>query len=399
MINKKFFILAIFLIALLSISVVSAEDSADVLVLEDSSEDIVLNEENSDLKLSDYDSTPEELSVDDSEDVELDATDAESIENDNIVSKEVDDDIVVDDENLALSGKTKNTLKSSYDYYPYNVYVSPLTTYYVSGDYIYFGWSGYFSGYFKVYKGSSVVFSEYLSGYDDDRKWCIDSLNAGTYTAKLIDDDYGLLDYSKISIKKATSKISVKSFIATAGTRFHCYAYVYDKNDGMNINGGTVKFRIAGKTYKARLKNGVASFYFKIPKKVRKFTCKATYLATSNVKASSTKFIMKVKRAPKYKIVNIPTKMAVSKYITRKVGKYKVQTFKFKHSFTTLCVFLYKNGKMKYRGQYLSKVHYKYKGRWYWTSWKRGNTDCAYHKYIIDNNVKVGNVKVKFRVA
>ena len=42
MFNKKFFILTIFLIALLSISVVSAEDSADsVLVVDDS---VVLEE-------------------------------------------------------------------------------------------------------------------------------------------------------------------------------------------------------------------------------------------------------------------------------------------------------------------------------------------------------------------
>ena len=317
MFNKKFCILTLFLIALLSISVVSAEDSADsVLTVDDS---VVLEENIDAAPVLDESIEKFEASDDNSYSVDLENTEELDLkEIETIESADVDSDDVADE---VISNKnSKNTLKSSSDDYPYNVYVNPLTTYYVSGKNIYFGWQGYFSGYFRIInsKGSNV-YTEYLSGYDDDRQYCIDDLGAGTYYAGLVDNYYGLLDYSKVVIKKATTKISVKSFTARRGVRFHCYAYVWDKNDGTNINGGYVKFRIAGKTYKAKLKNGVASFYFKVPKKIKKYTCKAYYLGGKNVKASSTKFKMKVRKAKKYKYYVYKYK---TKYKTFFIARY-----------------------------------------------------------------------------
>ena len=398
MFDKKFFILAIFLIALLSISVVSADDSADAIVLEDSDSDIVLNEENTDSELSSSDSTPEELSVEDTADVDLEAADINNVKEDNVVSSDVNnEDDAVDD--ITLSSKTKNTLKASYADYPTSVYITPVTTYYVSGKYLYFGWEGYFSGYFRVYHGSSCVHSEYLSGYNGDRQWSTDNLDVGTYTAKLIDNYYGLLDSAKIVINKATTRIKVNSFTTRAGIKFHCYAYVKDKNDGTNINGGIVKFRIAGKTYKAKLKNGVASFYFKVPKKVRKYTCKAYYLGGGNVKASSTKFTMRVKKPIKYKVLSIKTKL--NKYVSKRYGKYKAQTYAFKNPYMkTVCIYLYKSGKMVSGTKYLSRVHYKYRGKWYWSKWRSSYGEAVYHRNAgIDPKVKIGKVQVKFRIS
>lgn len=398
MINKKFFIFTLFLIALVSISVASAEDSADsVLAVEDSAvleENIgdaaVLDESLENIEASDENSNP--VAIEDTEEADLDSKEIKIPKSVDGASSDVADE--------AISNKgPKNTLKSSYSDSPYNVYVDPLTTYYVSGRHVYFGWQGYFSGYFKILNSKgSVVFSEYLSGYDDDRQYCIDSLSAGTYYAGLVDNYYGLLDYSKVVIKKATSKISVKSFTTRAGVRFHCYAYVRDKNDGANINGGYVKFKIAGKTYKAKLRSGVASFYFKVPKKAKKYTCKAYYPGGKNIKKSSTKFKMKVKKGKKYKVLTVKTKW--DRYVSKKWRKYKVETYKFRTpSMSTLCMFLYKNGKMIEGSHYLTKFKYKYRGRWYWTKWRTGHGEAYYQKTAgIDLGVKIGKVKFKFRV-
>ena len=399
MFNKKFFILTIFLIALLSISVVSAEDSADsVLVVDDS---VVLEENVEDAAVLDEslenietnDENSDSVTFADTEKLDLDSKEIEISESVDADSKDVADEVISDK-------GPKNILKSSSSDSPYHAYVDPLTTYYVSGRYIYFGWQGYFDGWFRIVNSKgSVVFNEYLSGYDDDRQYCIDSLNAGTYYAGLVDTDYGLLDYSKVVIKKATSKIYVKSFTTRAGVRFHCYAYVKDKNDGANINGGYVKFKIAGKTYKAKLKNGVASFYFKVPKKVKKYTCKAYYLGGKNVKKSSTKFKMKVKKGKKYKVLTVKTRW--DKYVSKKWRKYKVETYKFRTpSMSTLCMFLYKNGKMIEGKHYLTKIKYKYRGKWYWTKWRTGHGEAYYQKTAgIDLGVKIGKVKFKFPVS
>ena len=405
MFNKKVFLLSLFLIAIMAISVVSAEDSVDSIVVEDSNGDIDINDDldndvinskssSSILASSDDNGDSKIVSHNGTKDVEVSSTNSGNVEiceSDDVSSEVVEDEIVIEN-------KPKNTLKSSYDYYPYNYYIDPVNTYYVSGRYVYLGWEGYFDGYFKVYKGSSCVHSEYIYGFNRDLQWSTNNLGVGTYTAKLIDSTYGLLDSAKIVINKATSKISVKSFTTRAGTKFHCYAYVYDKNDGANINGGYVKFTINGKTYKAKLKNGVASFYFKVPKKAKKYTCKAYYPGGKNIKASSTKFTMKVKKAIKYKVVSVKTKW--DKYVTKKWKKFKVQTYKFKSpSMSTLCIFLYKNGKMVSGYKYYSRYHYKYKGKWYWTKWRTSYGEATYHKTAgIKRSVQIGQVKVKFRI-
>ena len=300
MINKKFFILAIFLISLLSISVVSAEDSVDALVFEDSNENIVLNDEISDLELGNSDSTPEDLSVDDTEDVGLDSTDTNKIETDNVVSNEVNTDDVDVEDDVALNSKTKNTLKSSYSYEPYNVYVESVSQKYNYGKYLYFGWSGYFSGYFKVYDSDwYCVHSEYISGYDRDLMWSLDGLDVDTYTAALVSSDDYWLGYGTIKITKSSSKVSVKS-VRTKKGYIYFYAYVKDKYNGDYYNGGKVKFRINGKNYYGALKNGRAVIKFKVPKKAKKYTCKATFLGGSNVYSSSKKFTFTVKKHKDY---------------------------------------------------------------------------------------------------
>ena len=295
---------------------------------------------------------------------------------------------------LTKDDSDKSVLSENYA----DVYINSITTRYNSGKYLNFGWSGVFDGHFKVYKSKSLIYDEYLYGTNEKYTWSLEGLSSGTYTAVLITYNGITLGSANIVIKKSSSKISVNSFKATAGSKFYCYAYVKDKYTSRNYNGGTVKFKINGKTYSAKLKNGVAVAKIRIPNKIKKFTCTAKFSGGNNVYGSSTKFKMTVKKKPAYKTVNIKTKMSQSKYVTKYYGKYKIQTFKFKHAITTLCVFLYKNGKMLNKEKYLSKVQYNSGGKWRWTGWMHGTNAAVYHKYEISNSIKIGNVKVKFKV-
>ena len=303
----------------MSISGVSAEDSADAVVLDDTGGDIELNEVNSDLEFSNSDSTPEDLSVDDTEDVDLEATDTDSIKTEDIVSSDVEiqDDNIDDADpilNVESKSKQKNILSSSGTSY-YNVYVDSVTSRFGSTNYIYFGWQGYFRGYFKIYDSDwDCVHSEYIYGTDKDFKWNLENLDVDKYTAVLVGADNSLVDYGTIKITKSYSKISIKT-VKTKNGIIYFYAYVKDKFEGFNYNGGKVKFRINGKNYYAPLKNGVAILKFKVPKKVKTYTCKVTDLGGSNVYSSSKTFKFTVKKH-KYYVYKLKTK-----YKTFYIGK------------------------------------------------------------------------------
>ena len=95
------------------------------------------------------------------------------------------------------------------------------------------------------------------------------------------------------------------------------------------------------------------------------------------------------------KTVTLKTKQ--NKYVTKNVGKYKIQTFKWKaYRYQEVDIFVYKHGKMLYKNKFSSKFHYKYKGKTGYTKWSHGwVVDSTYHKYQFDKGVKVGNVKVR----
>lgn len=95
------------------------------------------------------------------------------------------------------------------------------------------------------------------------------------------------------------------------------------------------------------------------------------------------------------KTVTMPTKY--NKYCTKHVGKYKIQTYKWKaYAYQEVDVFLYKKGKMVKRSKYKSKVYYKQKGKKKSTKWSHGYCDSTYHKYQADKSLKLTKVKVKF---
>ena len=359
-----FLLIACVLIGISSVSASDLNQTDDVIGDDQIDDEITLQAENDDI-----------LTSPDSSDV-LNSTNDETI-----LSKD-------------MSNESDPELSTNYA----DAYINSITTKYNSGKDLELGWYGYFDGYFKVYNGKSLIHDEYLEGDDLDLKWGLEGLTPGSYSAKLITYNGITLATGKIVIKKSSSKISVKSFKATVGSTFYCYAYVKDKYTQRNYDGGTVKFKINGKTYKASLVEGVAVAKIKIPSKVKKYMCTATFSGGKNVYKSSTKFKITVKKKPAYKVITMKTKMSDTKHLTKYYGNYKMETYKFKHMFTTVCIMLYKNGKMYKYGQYLTKIHYKQNGVWHWSGWSVGSKEAMYHKYYFDNSILVGNVKIKFKV-
>ena len=330
------------------------------------------------------------------EEIEWDSDDSLQSVDDEVFNAESPDSLQTTDED-ALSIDSDNesnpVLSATYA----DVYLDNIKTRYNSGDYYYLGWTGYFDGYFEVYKGGSLYYDEYISGTDEDLQWSLEDISPGTYSTKLITSNGLTLGKGKFVIKKSSSKISVKSFKATAGSKFYCYAYVKDKYTGRNYNGGTVKFKINGKTYKAKLKSGVAVAKIKIPSKVKKYTCKATFSGGSNVYKSTTKFKITVKKKPHYKVFKFPAK---DKWITKKSGKYKVKvrvwtiTSGVLGKYYDVDIIFYKNGKQQASSKYLTTYKYKVNGKWKWVPWRHGYVDHAYHRYT--TTYHVGQIKVKF---
>ncbi len=97
--------------------------------------------------------------------------------------------------------------------------------------------------------------------------------------------------------------------------------------------------------------------------------------------------------AAEAKTVNMPTKM--NKYCTKKVGNYKIQTFKWKsYSYQEVDIYVYKKGNLVKKNKYKSKVYYKVGKKSKSTKWFKGSSSATYHKIMIPKNSKVSSVKV-----
>lgn len=312
--KRNLFLFSILLVLLISLSVVSAEDtnladSIDNLANTAQTNDCqeISSDENS-LILTDasYMSKNLEAGIDSEDQL------TSSQDNAEILSQSTDS---IDDADLKISNNQMNNLSGSGDSY-YDVYVDSVSQKYNYGKYLYLGWKGYFSGYFKVYDSDwDCVYSEYVSGYDKDLYWSLKGLDVDTYTAALVSSDNYWIKYGTIKITKSSSKVSVKK-VKTKKGYIYFYAYVKDAYNGGYYNGGKVKFRINGKNYYRALKNGVAVLKFKVPKKKKKYKAKATFLGGHNVYSSSKTFKFTVKKHKYYKY------KLKTKYKTFKIARF-----------------------------------------------------------------------------
>lgn len=227
-----------------------------------------------------------------------------------------------------------------------NVYISAVNEYYNQNMKINYGWEGNLDGYFKIFKGNSLIYnkrintgsnvSDYFEYSKHDYNYANNQLSVGSYTVKLVADDGTILKTSSFKIIKTPTELSIGSKKAKSGKKITISSYVLDDIMGgcAKKANGKVTLKVNGKSYSANVKNGKFSISFKSPTKTKKYSCKLTYSGNSNYKGSSTKFTLTVKKTtsikkkkPKSFTVTVPVKF--DKYSSKKVGKYTFRTIKY----------------------------------------------------------------------
>lgn len=245
----------------------------------------------------------------------------------------------------------------------------------------------------------------YVTDYNGEIKIATNKLTPKTYTAKITfngdENYYKSAATVKITVIKAKPKLTF--------SKQTVYSNVKKKSVSVTLkdNLGPVKkvkllLTVKGKTFTAKTNsNGVA--VFKVTNLPKIGTYKATVKFAGNAKynAVSKKSQVIVKKAPKYKIITISTKMSDSgERVTKTYDNFVIQTEKFQHAATTLCVFVIKNGNMLKRNDYTARFQYNEGGVWKWSPWSHGTQAAVYYKIAdtIPNDVIVGNVQVKLKV-
>lgn len=227
-----------------------------------------------------------------------------------------------------------------------NVYISTVNEYYNQNMKINYGWEGNLDGYFKIFKGNSLIYnkrintgsnvSDYFEYSKHDYNYANNQLSVGSYTVKLVADDGTILKTSSFKIIKTPTELSIGSKKAKSGKKITISSYVSDDIMGgcAKTANGQVTLTINGKPYSAKVKNGKFSISFKAPSKAKKYTSKLIYSGDSNYKGSSKTFkiIVKkgssVKKTTTKKTTNSNVKKITLKFTnSRSSGKYVKNTY------------------------------------------------------------------------
>lgn len=198
---------------------------------------------------------------------------------------------------------------------------------------------------------SNGVTNYYTTNYNGEISF-VPSFKVGTYTATF-SSNVGHISAEPIQktiiITKASTTIKSKNVVEYKGFKTTLKATV--KSNGKNVNEGTVSFRINGKTYKAAVKNGVATKKIKL-KKIKKYTYTAQYNGNANLiksKKVKRKATLKKRLATKIvaknqKVNTVQTKFFYVKILTKSGKKVKGGKLKIVGKATPQPV---KNGKAK----------------------------------------------------
>ena len=189
------------------------------------------------------------------------------------------------------------------------VYIKPVKTYYGVKNKFKYSWKGNIKGFFKIYKGKKVVYSQKLdtSGKVGDyfkykshaKSYSIKKLPVGSYFAKIIDSTGKIAKRQTIKIYKSQTRVLCASFKSTVGSNVGINVKVYGKANDNAV--GFVKFMINGKVYSAKLKSGFAKIKIQLPFSPKTYYCNVKYLGNKYYKPSSKSFNMLVIK-PKTKI-------------------------------------------------------------------------------------------------
>ena len=188
------------------------------------------------------------------------------------------------------------------------IYIKSLSGYYNGKNRIEYGWKGNFEGFFKIYQGNSLLYQSKLNtnGYIDDyfkydahdKTYDGSAIkNIGDYNCVITDNDGNQMANAKIKIVKSPTHIKCPSVKVKIGSKKTISIYVYDKSNARKNVDGAVEVKINGKTYKAKVVDGLAKIKsVKLPSKIKTYTCSVKFLENKNFKASSAKFKVSVKK-------------------------------------------------------------------------------------------------------
>ena len=188
------------------------------------------------------------------------------------------------------------------------IYIKSLSGYYNGKNSIGYGWKGNFEGFFKIYQGNSLLYQSKLNtnGYIDDyfkydahdKTYDGSAIkNIGDYNCVITDNDGNQMATAKIKIVKSPTHIKCPSVKVKIGSKKTISIYVYDKSNARKNVDGAVEVKINGKTYKAKVVDGLAKIKsVKLPSKIKTYTCSVKFLENKNFKASSAKFKVSVKK-------------------------------------------------------------------------------------------------------
>lgn len=200
-----------------------------------------------------------------------------------------------------------------------NVNIKTVDASYKENKRFTYGFEGNLHGYFKIYKGKSLVYSKAINTNDNKKhtyNFAINTIkDTGVFTAKIVNNAGKEIVKSKFKINKAPSTTSAKSYTVLGGYKDTVYMNVHVKFGSRDDVGGTAKFKIGGKTYKAKVKHGAAKVKANFPSKKKTYKCRVNYLGDKHYKGSSDKFKIKtIKLANPIKVGKYSIKLSSKQY-------------------------------------------------------------------------------------
>lgn len=224
-------------------------------------------------------------------------------------------------------------------------------------------------------------------------------VGVGTWTVNIVPG----FDYitgqavKKAVITKSPATITAHKITEYKGFKTTLKATV--KSHGRNVNEGTVQFKINGKSYKAPVKNGVATKKISL-KKLKKYKYTAKYLGTANLgktKNAKAKAVLKnrqnVKMSFKNPTVYVGKTKKVPVKITSKGKKVKSGWLYIKHK-GGVDKAQVKNGKVVLYAVGLVRDHYK--GSNGLTSYYKKTVSRSYWMKYVPTDHKYKPLKVKY---
>ena len=242
------------------------------------------------------------------------------------------------------------------DYYqPYgfkNLYLKSFTFYYGTDREFYCEWVGTLNAQLKIYKGKKIYKNIKINPEYGIESWVIGDFPAGTYTLKIVGNNGIVFKQSTLKILKMKTYLDINSLKVKPKSKRYVTVRVRDYYGWLYLN-GYVKFKLKGKVYKVKVRDGIGKIRIKMPSKCKTFRCIATFYGNKNLIKSSTKFKITVKKPKKTKTTKKAKakKKSNLKSLTLKVSSNRYHSKNLKNGDTI------SNFYSTYDGQYSPGIH------------------------------------------